>query len=282
MKFTKMHGIGNDYIYVYTEEERVSDPSSLSIKVSDRHKGIGADGLILIGKNADGLFSMDIYNADGSRGKMCGNGIRCVGKYLYDRGLTEGSKSIDIMTLSGEKHLELVCEGDVCKAATVNMGTPVFELRDIPADPEKFAGEKLAVLGKEYEVFPVSMGNPHCVIFANESPLGLRSLKDLEIEKIGPAFEFSEAFPESVNTEFVIPESGNVLNMRVWERGSGETMACGTGACAAAVAAVKTGRARRGNVKVKLPGGDLEIFWDGGDVLMTGPCETVCEGVYFA
>jgi len=275
-----MHGIGNDYIYVYTEEEPVADPAAVSVKVSDRHKGIGADGLILIGKNSDGYFTMDIYNADGSRGKMCGNGIRCVGKYLYDRGLTGGKTEVDIMTLSGLRRLKLHCEGGVCKAATVDMGKPVFEYEKIPAKDIK--GGKLTVAGDTYDVVPVSMGNPHCVIFASEKPLCLSSLKDLDIEKTGPSFEKHAAFPESVNTEFVIVEDEHTISMRVWERGSGETMACGTGACASAAAAIKTGRVKEGMVRVKLLGGDLEIFWDGGSVMMTGPCETICTGEYFA
>ncbi len=275
-----MHGIGNDYIYVYTEEETVNNPSEVSVKVSDRHKGIGADGLILIGKNAEGLFTMDIYNADGSRGKMCGNGIRCVGKYIYDRGLTGGKTEVDIMTLSGLRRLKLSCEGGVCTAATVDMGRPVFEAEKIPV--KELKDGKLTVLKDTYDVVPVSMGNPHCVVFANEKPLCLDSLGGFEIEKIGPAFEKSEAFPESVNTEFVIPVDRHTVSMRVWERGSGETMACGTGACAAAVAAIKTGRVEKGMVKVKLLGGDLDIFWDGGSVMMTGPCETICTGEWFA
>ena len=277
-----MHGIGNDYIYVYTEEETVKDPAELSVRVSDRHKGIGADGLILIGRNAEGLFTMDIYNADGSRGKMCGNGIRCVGKYLYDRGLTEGREEVDIMTLSGLRHLKLVCENGKCKAATVDMGKPIFDYEKIPADAGEIKDGRLNILFDEYNVFPVSMGNPHCVIFAGEEPLTLSSLDDLNIEKIGPVFESSKAFPESVNTEFVLVEDDHTISMRVWERGSGETMACGTGACAAAVAAIKTGRVSKGQVTVKLRGGDLDIFWDGGTVLMTGSCETICTGEYLA
>lgn len=281
MKFTKMHGIGNDYIYVYTEEETVKNPAAVSVRVSDRHKGIGADGLILIGKNNDGLFTMDIYNANGSRGKMCGNGIRCVGKYLYDRGLTKGLKEIDVATLSGVKHLSLKCEEGVCVGATVNMGTPVFKAHDIPVDADVSERGELSIGNSVYNVFPVSMGNPHCVVFADEAPLNLKSLDDLGIEKIGPRFERSAAFPESVNTEFVLTEDEHTISMRVWERGSGETMACGTGACAAAVQAIATGRVKKGTVRVKLLGGDLEIFWDGGDVLMTGPCETICVGEVF-
>ncbi|MCR5695228.1 MAG: diaminopimelate epimerase [Clostridia bacterium] len=282
MKFTKMHGIGNDYIYVFTEEEKVSDPEHTAIKVSDRHKGIGSDGLILIGKDSDGFFTMDIYNADGSRGKMCGNGIRCVGKYLYDRGLTGGNMEVDIKTLSGIKHLKLICEGGKCVAATVDMGRPVFDLEQIPADPFFLKDGQLTAGCDVFDVFPVSMGNPHCVIFADREPVGLATLDRLDIGMIGPLFEKHSAFPEGVNTEFVIVEDNHTISMRVWERGSGETLACGTGACAAAVASIKTGRTEAGNVKVKLLGGDLDIFWDGGNVLMTGPCATVCEGEYFA
>ena len=277
MKFTKMQGLGNDYIYVYTVEEDVPEPSKTAVAVSDRHFGIGSDGLILIGRNGAGTFTMDIYNADGSRGKMCGNGIRCVGKYLYDRGLTGGSDEVDIDTQSGVKHLKLIVSGGKCTGASVNMGSPEFEPSKVPYNPSFASDGKLRLAGGT-ELFAeiLSMGNPHCVIFTDPGVVS-----SLDLEKVGPLFENHPAFPERVNTEFIEVTGENELKMRVWERGSGETLACGTGACAAAVAAVRRGFCAAGAVTVHLAGGDLQIFWDGGDVIMTGPAETVCEGEYF-
>ena len=284
MKFTKMHGCGNDYIYIYTGEESVADEdkTELSIKLSDRHKGIGSDGIIFINPTDKADFEMEMYNADGSRGKMCGNGIRCVGKYVYDHGLTDKT-SIDILTGSGIKKLEL--EVDINKnavsGATVNMGSPILEATKIPVvingieETERAISIPLAINETEYNITCVSMGNPHCVIFAD------KDINMLKLEEIGPLFEHHVIFPERVNTEFINVIDRRHLSMRVWERGSGETMACGTGACASAVAAVLNDLADR-EVDIKLKGGDLHILWneDDGCVYMTGPAETVFEGTF--
>ena len=275
MKFTKMHGIGNDYIYVNTMEETVADPVSLAVAVSDRHKGIGSDGLILIGRDEDGLFTMDIYNADGSRGMMCGNGIRCVAKYLYDNHYVTGSE-VSVKTASGIKKISMITEEGRMTKARVDMGIPVFEPAKVPYDPAFVKDGKIVADGREIPVVIVGMGNPHCVVFLEDE-----DVDGLDLAAIGPAFENHPAFPEKVNTEFVNIVGPGAVKMRVWERGSGETMACGTGASAAAVAAVLKGFCEEGETLVKLRGGDLEIFWDGsGSVFMTGPAETVCTGEY--
>ena len=275
MHFTKMHGIGNDYVYVDCTKETVPDPSALSIRVSDRHFGIGSDGLILIMPSETADCEMQIYNADGSRGKMCGNGIRCVGKYVYDHGLTS-KKHITVDTLSGIKTLDLMTgEDGKVKSVAVDMGEPVLIPEEIPCTlpGEKLVGIPYQVGGKEYRITCVSMGNPHCVVFMDEDVYGL------DLEKIGPAFEHNEIFPEGVNTEFVNVLGKNHIRMRVWERGSGETWACGTGASAAAVASILNSYTWS-CVRVSLRGGDLEITWDHADghVTMTGPAEEVYEG----
>jgi len=272
MKFTKMHGIGNDYIYVDCFKETVADPEGLALKYSDRHKGIGGDGVILIMPSEVADFRMRMFNADGSEGKMCGNGTRCVGKYVYDRGLTDKTE-ITLETLSGIKYLTLHPENGEVKSVTVDMGLCSFAPADIPlsADSEQIKAP-LNVCGRDWEITCVSMGNPHCVIFTE-------GIADMELEKIGPHFENHPLFPERVNTEFIEVVDPTHLKMRVWERGSGETMACGTGACATVAAAVKCGICREDTpVTVSLLGGDLSITYSGGKLFMTGPAEIVFDG----
>ncbi len=275
MKFTKMQGLGNDYVYVNCLEEIVEHPSETAVRVSDRHFGIGADGLILIRPSEQADFEMEMYNADGSRGEMCGNGIRCVAKYVYDYGLTDKTH-ISIETLGGIKYLDLmVAEGKV-KLVKVDMGSPVLEAERIPVKGkgDRILNEAIQVGGMEYHITGVSMGNPHAVVF-------LEDVKNLEIEKIGPLFEHHEYFPNRVNTEFVHVLDRKHVEMRVWERGSGETLACGTGACAAAVACVLNGLTEE-EVTVKLLGGNLQIQWDRekDTVYMTGPAEVVFDGIW--
>ena len=285
MKFTKMHGCGNDYVYVDCTQEEIDNPEEAAIKVSDRHFGIGSDGLILIKKSDRADFFMDMYNADGSRGKMCGNGIRCVGKYVYDNGLTDKTE-IKVDTLSGVKTLQLhVTDGKV-STVTVDMGAPILKADEVPADVSVFnnkllnksdmlVAEPLTVNGFEYHVTCVSMGNPHAIVYLDNNI----DIKKFEIEKIGPAFEKHAAFPENVNTEFIQVDDKDNLNMRVWERGSGETFACGTGACASLVATVLNGKCNN-TATLHLLGGDLKITWDRtkNTVLMEGPAATVFTG----
>lgn len=274
MKFTKMHGAGNDYIYVNCLEETIKDPSGLSVRLSDRHFGVGSDGLILIKPSKTADFEMEMYNADGSRGEMCGNGIRCVGKYVYDKGLTD-KKGLSIETLGGVKNLDLTVQDGKVSMVCVDMGSPEFTAKKIPviSDMEEMIRQPLSVEGKEYEVTCVSTGNPHCVVFLQED------VKTLDLKEIGPAFERHRRFPERVNTEFINVLDRKTLRMRVWERGSGETLACGTGACAAAVAAVVNGLADE-EVTVHLLGGDLKIRWDRQKnlIFMTGPAVLVFDG----
>lgn len=274
MKFTKMQGIGNDYVYVNCLKENVENPQETAIKVSDRHFGIGSDGLILIKPSEVADFQMDMYNADGSRGAMCGNGIRCVAKYVYDYGLTDKT-SISVETPSGIKYLDLTVEDGKVSLVKVNMGAPILNAKEIPilSDKEKMINEPLLVDGVEYRITGVSMGNPHAITYIDD-------VKELEIEKIGPKFEFHPAFPDRINTEFVKVLDEHTVEMRVWERGSGETLACGTGACAVAVASILNGYVKDEEVTVKLLGGDLKIFWDQKEnlVYMTGPATVVFDG----
>ncbi len=274
LKFTKMQGAGNDYIYINCFEETVRDPEKFSIKVSDRHFGIGSDGLILISPSDKADFRMNIYNADGSEGMMCGNGIRCVAKYVYDNGMTDKDE-ISVETRSGIKYIKVFTENGKVTSARVNMGAPILEAEKIPTkfDGDSVVRRKLTIEGKDYEVTCVSMGNPHCIIYVDD-------VKNLDLEKIGPKFENNEMFPERVNTEFVHIVSDTELDMRVWERGSGETLACGTGSCAVTVASVLCGHCKRNtDIKINLLGGTLTDNWtDGGDVYMTGPAATVCTG----
>jgi len=273
MKFTKMQGIGNDYVYVNCFQEKVENPGALAVRISDRHFGIGSDGLILIMPSEKADFRMAMYNADGSEGAMCGNGIRCVAKYVYDYGLTDRT-CISVETKSGIKYLDLTVEDGKAAEVRVNMGAPELTAAKIPviSDREKVIHEPIVVDGKSYRMTCVSMGNPHAVVY-------LEDVKNLEIEKTGPKFENHPCFPDRINTEFVRVIDEHTLEMRVWERGSGETLACGTGACAVAVASVLNGYVS-GEVTVKLLGGDLKIFWDEKEntVYMTGPAEVVFDG----
>jgi diaminopimelate epimerase len=265
---TKMHGTGNDYVYVDCRERDVADPPRLARAVSRRHHGIGADGLILIRPATDAECRMEMYNADGSRAQMCGNGVRCVGKFVYDRGLRVNP--MRIATDCGVKTLELAVAADGrVTGATVDMGAPVLDGPRIPVASEgPVVDQPLEVGGTTYQVTCVSMGNPHCVVFVPE-------VASLELDRIGPRFEHHPFFPERVNTEFVAVRSPRELDFRVWERGSGETMACGTGACAALVAAALTGRAER-RARIHLRGGDLDVEWRGDDhVYMSGAAAEV-------
>ena len=275
LKFTKMQGIGNDYVYINAFEQEVRDPSALAVRLSDRRFGIGGDGVILICPSDIADAKMRMFNSDGSEGKMCGNGVRCVAKYLYDYAMIpEDQTSVSIETLSGVKTIELTVEDGEAVAARVDMGAPILVPADIPmiAEGDTAVGVPLEVGGAEYSVTAVSMGNPHCVVFVDDTD-------SLELEKIGPLFENHPAFPERVNTEFIVAEDEHTLRMRVWERGSGETLACGTGACAAVVAACLNGYCRMGeDVTVRLRGGDLVIRYTDDTVIMTGPAVTVFDG----
>lgn len=277
MKFTKMHGIGNDYIYVNCMKETVEEPSKLAVKLSDRHFGAGSDGLILIRQSKKADFEMEMYNADGSRGEMCGNGIRCVGKYVYEKGLTDKT-SVSIETLAGIKQLELIVKDQKVAEVCVEMGKPQFAADKIPviSDLKEVINSPLTVNGKEYLVTCVSVGNPHCVVFLKED------VRELDIKAIGPFFENHKNFPKRINTEFINVLDEKTLRMRVWERGSGETMACGTGACAAAAAAVVNGLTKE-DVTVHLLGGDLTIKWNRKEdmIYMTGEAAEVYEGEIF-
>lgn len=326
MKFTKMHGIGNDYVYVNCFQETVLDPGSVAKRISDRHFGIGSDGLILIKPSDVADFEMEMYNSDGSLGAMCGNGIRCVAKYVYDYGLTDKTR-ITVATGSGIKTLDLTVEDGKVALVKVDMGAPILEAGQIPVDVAKLGkdpeaeripadaskpeevdsgssaakcggacmgaaemrtepnttdtaaiekgavvGRLLCVNGKDYPVTCVSMGNPHCVTPVDD-------VDGLVIEAVGPDFEHHPAFPDRVNTEFIKVLDRNTVQMRVWERGAGETWACGTGACAVAVACILNGWTED-SVIVKLRGGDLHIQWDRArnTVFMTGPAEVVFDG----
>ena len=275
LRFTKMHGISNDYVYISTFDQPEEDWEQLAIRLSDRRTGIGGDGIILVCPSEVADAKMRIFNADGSEGKMCGNGIRCVGKFVYDKGLVPAEKTtITIDTLSGIKTLELTVKDGKVQSARVDMGAAILNPAAIPV---KYEGETminvpLEVDGKVWNVTAVSMGNPHCVTFVDD-------VDSLELEKLGPHFENHPAFPERVNTEFVKVIDDHTLQMRVWERGSGETWACGTGACATAVAACLNGYCQKGDdITVHLRGGDLVIRYTDDTVIMTGPASTVFEG----
>lgn len=282
MKFTKMHGCGNDYVYVDCTKEVIPNISETAIRVSDRHFGIGSDGLILIKASDVADFEMDMYNADGSRGKMCGNGIRCVAKYVYDHGLTDKT-TITVNTLSGIKTLKLTVEDGKVSKVRVDMGEPELIPAQVPvkasvlglADDrrEAIVAEPLEIKGRSYDITCVSMGNPHCITFIGED------VRDFPLEAVGPAFEKHELFPERVNTEFINVIDKDHLRMRVWERGSGETLACGTGACAVAVASYLNGFTGR-SVDIELLGGHLEVVYDEqtNHVFMTGPATEVFSG----
>ncbi|MCR5295426.1 MAG: diaminopimelate epimerase [Lachnospiraceae bacterium] len=286
MHFTKMQGAGNDYVYVDCTKETVENPSEAAKLVSDRHFGIGADGLILIkpGKIAD--VEMEMYNADGSLGKMCGNGVRCVGKYAYDHNLARKDRIL-VETGAGIKILDVTARNGEAVSLRVNMGEPVLAPEKIPVDVRKIPlpeGERLAadagrlihipavIAGREWRLNCISMGNPHCVVFVDE-------VERFPLKEIGEVFECHPMFPERVNTEFAVILNEHEMRMRVWERGSGETWACGTGTCAAAAAAILNGLAES-PVTVHLNGGDLLIEWAGpkSPVFMTGPAREVFEG----
>lgn len=273
MKFTKMQGLGNDYVYVNCFEETIDDGPAVARRVSDRHFGIGSDGLILICPSEQADFQMVMYNADGSRAQMCGNGIRSVGKYVYDRGLTNQT-TITVETLAGIKTLQFSVENGKVASVTVDMGEPVLTPAQIPVrgNGDRFVNESVTLDGVRYGLTAVSMGNPHAVVFVPQ-------VDTLDLNRIGPSFEYHELFPERTNTEFIEVVDRSTLKMRVWERGSGETLACGTGACASLVAAVLCGRSER-EATLKLLGGDLRIRWDEetGHVFMTGPAEFVFDG----
>ncbi len=273
MKFTKMHGCGNDYVYMDCTKNILSNIPETAIKVSDRHFGIGSDGLILIRSSETADFMMDMYNNDGSRGKMCGNGIRCVAKYVYDKGLTD-KKQLKIETLSGIKELDLTVEDKKVTYVTVNMGTPITEASNIPVITELavIKNEPIVIDDQTYRITCVSMGNPHAVVFVED-------IKSLQLDRIGPFFEHHKMFPDRVNTEFVHVIDREHIEMRVWERGSGETLACGTGACASVVASILNGHTEN-EVKVTLLGGELKIRYEEAKntVYMTGPAVTVYEG----
>ena len=277
MKFTKMHGCGNDYVYVDGSKERIpaEQKPELVRRLSDRHFGIGSDGVIFINPCESADFEMEMYNADGSRSEMCGNGIRCVGKYVYDHGLTDRT-NISVLSGGQIKYLEMTVEKDVVTKVRVNMGAPVLEAAKIPvlSDNREVTAEPITIpeTGETYRMTCVSMGNPHAVVF-------LEDVAGLDIEKIGPYFENHSRFPNRTNTEFVKVLDSDRVEMRVWERGSGETLACGTGCCATVVAAVLNGLCQD-RVTVQVLGGELEIFWDRSEnlVYMTGPAETVFEG----
>lgn len=273
MKFTKMQGCGNDYVYVNCFKESVEDGSKAAIKVSNRHFGIGSDGLILIKPSDKADFMMDMYNADGSRSQMCGNGIRCVAKYVYDYGLTD-RKNISIETGAGIKYLDLKVEEGRVTEVKVDMGTPIIvpELIPVVSDRERIVAMPITVGGISYEMTCVSMGNPHAIVFVDNT-------KSIDIEKIGPLFEHHAMFPERTNTEFIHVIDRHTIDMRVWERGSGETLACGTGACASVYACILNGLTED-EVRVRLLGGELKVKYDRekNTIFMTGPAVTVFEG----
>ena len=281
MKFTKMQGCGNDYIYVNGFEEKISTDSKPELvrKLSDRHFGIGGDGVIFINPSDIADFEMEMYNADGSRAQMCGNGIRCVAKYVYDNKMTSDT-SISIESVGKIKYIEMTTENDKVSKVRVNMGAPILKAADIPviSDNEQVIDEEIEVNGIKYKMTCVSMGNPHAVVFV-DNDTELMDLKKFQIEKIGPYFENHERFPERTNTEFVKIIDRNHVEMRVWERGTGETLACGTGCCATTVACIINGLTDN-KVTVKLLGGELLCEWDRENnlVYMTGPAVSVFEG----
>ena len=287
INFTKMHGCKNDYLYIDCTKNELINPAKVSVKLSDRHTGIGSDGIILICPSTVADFRMRIFNADGSEAEMCGNGIRCVGKYVYDFGLTdkdevrietgvrtEEEESTGEIPKNRIKILKLKIEEGKVVSATVDMGKPILTPSEIPviSDKDKFINEAVNVDGKDWYLTCISMGNPHAVTFVDDT-------RSLNLPEIGPKFEFNKIFPNRTNTEFIKVISRNEIEMRVWERGSGETLACGTGACASAYAAMLNGLADD-EVRVHLLGGDLIIKYDqnADHIFMTGPCETVFSG----
>lgn len=275
MKFTKMHGCGNDYVYVNGFVEEIKDKPAFVKAVSDRHFGVGSDGAIFINPSKEADFEMEMYNADGTRAEMCGNGIRCVAKYVYDKGLTDRTH-ISIVSCGKVKYLDLnVADGQVT-SVRVNMGAPILTAKEVPviSRMEQSVDEPIIVGGKEYRMTCVSMGNPHAVVFMDD-------VANLDIAAVGPLFENHTAFPNRVNTEFVKVVDRNRVDMRVWERGTGETLACGTGCCATVVACILNGLTDNA-VTVRVLGGEILIEWDREKnlVYMTGPATTVFEGEF--
>lgn len=277
MKFTKMHGIGNDYIYINGFEEQLENPGELSIRLSDRHKGVGSDGLVIILPSSKADFRMQMFNADGSEAEMCGNAARCIGKYVYEKGLTDKTE-LTLETLAGIKTLQLFLDDrNNVVSVTVDMGKPVLEAEKIPTTlpGKQIVNFPVSFDGINYAITCVSMGNPHTVIFTE-------NIANMDIEKIGKKIENAPIFPRRTNVEFIEVIDKSRIKMRVWERGSGETMACGTGACASVVAGVLNRLVSR-KATVELLGGNLEIEWNENDehVYLTGPAETVFEGEIF-
>lgn len=275
LHFTKMEGLGNDYIYIDCINHMPDDPAGLAGSLSDRHYGIGSDGLILIRSSECADFMMDMYNADGSRSEMCGNGIRCVGKYVYEHNLTNKT-GLTIETLSGVKYLKLLTDEKGVREVTVNMGTPILNPDHIPVlfgASDVICNETYVLDGNAYVISCVSMGNPHCILFADD-------IESIKLEELGPRIENAEIFPNRTNVSFVQIIDMKHIRMRVWERGTGETLACGTAACAALVACVLNGRTER-SINASLKGGNLVVRWDEDNncIYMTGPANTVYEGV---
>lgn len=273
IKFTKMHGLGNDYVYIDAIHQKIEDEENLARFVSDRHFGIGSDGLILICESSVADFKMKMFNADGSEAEMCGNGIRCVGKFVYDKGLTS-KEVVTIETLAGIKTLKLNVKDGKVETARVDMGEPILEAEKIPVISNEMPVKNLKVKAytKEFTFTCVSMGNPHAITVVD-------SVEDFDVQKYGKIIEIDKVFPKKTNVEFIQIIDENNIKMRVWERGAGETLACGTGACGAAVACILNGFTSR-NVTISLLGGDLQIEWNEKDnhVYMTGPAVTVFEG----
>jgi diaminopimelate epimerase len=280
LQFTKMHGCGNDYIFVVATRARPADPSALSVRVSDRHFGIGGDGLIMLAPSNRADIRMEMYNADGSRGDMCGNGIRCLARLALERGIVRANRMV-VETDAGLKTVKLQLQNGMVVSATVDMGEPILEGGDIPVNATgRIVDYPLEVAGERESVTAVSMGNPHCVVFVGDD--GVFKLQDRDFAALGRKFENHPFFPRRVNTEFILPISRHKMRMRVWERGSGETWACGTGACAALVASVLSNHSER-SATVELRGGNLEIEWrEGGPeanhVFMTGNAIKVFDG----
>lgn len=276
IEFTKMHGCGNDYIYIDGAKVQIAQENKPELVrfLSDRHFGIGGDGVIFIHSSREADFEMEMYNADGSRAEMCGNGIRCVGKYVYDKGLTDRI-TISVISAGKIKYLDMIVRDEAVRSVKVNMGAPILEAEQIPvvSDREMVIHEPIVVKEKQYEVTCVSMGNPHAVVFVED-------VENLELAGIGPYFENHDKFPKRINTEFVKVTDRSHVEMRVWERGTGETLACGTGCCATVVACVLNGLTNH-KVTVKVLGGEIQIEWDREEnlIYMTGPAETVFDGV---
>ena len=281
LRFTKMHGCGNDYVYINCFQEQVEDPSALAVRLSDRHKGIGGDGVILICPSDIADAQMRMFNLDGSEGLMCGNGIRCVAKYLFDKGIAKGEKVgegryvLHIDTKSGVKECTVITKNGLVSKVTVDMGKAELSPEKIPVrlEGDKVVDKPISIGGNVYRITCVSMGNPHCTVF-------VPSVDKLDLEDIGPKFEHDPMFPERVNVGFVEVIDQHTLKARIWERGSGETMACGTGTCAAVVAATLNGYCQKGkDIRVILKGGELKIHYTDERVLMTGKAEKIYDGV---